>query len=286
LSLGEDIDFDRITEWHHPVTIKELRRIRHFVDQHRGELEYDFLRVCFSDILSSCTARRGKEHGYFADNTPLGKSIGKAPYQPAIDLFLERIERNVGSIERLYVSLERLGLPPVEACARATVLNSDARSLDRSMLPAGVDAVDAIICSPPYLGMADYSLGLRLSYYWLFPEKLAIDFGKEVGARRRRSEKDKALVDYNESMRRFIEGASKLVRKNGYLAMVIGAPVSTAFKDKEVLCGVDEIFREAGFDRMWDVLRPINWHRNHGYARLNNERVSVHVFNGGKHIEG
>ena len=40
---------------------------------------------------------------------------------------------------------------------------------------------------------------------------------------------------------------------------------------------LDEIFYEEGFELFWDSKRPINWHRNHGYARLKEERISVHI---------
>jgi hypothetical protein len=28
---------------------------------------------------------------------------------------------------------------------------------------------------------------------------------------------------------------------------------------------------------VWSTWRPINWHRNHGYARLKEERIAVYV---------
>jgi hypothetical protein len=40
---------------------------------------------------------------------------------------------------------------------------------------------------------------------------------------------------------------------------------------------LDKVLGANGFEPLWQVERPIHWHRNHGYARLKKERVSVHV---------
>ena len=125
--------------------------------------------------------------------------------------------------------------------------------------------------------MADYTLGQRLSYYWIAPDELLKDFEVEISARRQRTNPKKAAEEYFESMESFALSATRLLTKGGFLATVLGEPSAEAFRSTKVLRRVDEIFRGAGLELVWHQWRPIHWHRNQGYQRLLKERVAVHV---------
>ena len=77
-----------LEEWFHDRTTDELTKVLGFIDQMDDFGLQVFLRACLSAILPSCTARRGEQHGYFADNCPLPRGMDAPPYQPAIELFL------------------------------------------------------------------------------------------------------------------------------------------------------------------------------------------------------
>ena len=83
--------FEGVDKWHHSQTIIELAKIRKYISTIDDNNVQLFLTVCFSDILTACTARKGKEHGYFADNTPLSKGTSAPPYENAIVHFLNKI---------------------------------------------------------------------------------------------------------------------------------------------------------------------------------------------------
>ncbi len=236
-----------------------------------------FLKACFSAILPSTTARRGRQHGFFADNTPLERGAIAPPYQGALGLFVARVHRNVGLVERTYSFIERADRDPVEELRRVRVVRQSA--LDACAADYGVEAhsVPAIITSPPYLGMSDYTLGNRLTYYWLDPESLEPDFELEMGARRKRFATSSVVSNYWRDMAKFAAVARCLLRPGGALAMVLGAPEATAFKELDVMSRVDTILRGEGFEGIWERYRRISWHRNHGYQRLRTERVSVYV---------
>jgi hypothetical protein len=270
--------FDLIEKWHHPKTLTELCRICTLVLNEKDGEVAQFLKATFSSILTMTTARKGKQHGFFADNTPLSKGEVLPPYENAIELFLTKLSKNLEVVQRLYSCIEREGRKPEEELKRAKVLHLDVtRALPQDY---GVDegTVAGIITSPPYLCMSDYSLGQRLSYYWLFPEQLADEHSREVGARRRRSQPDRALREYLADFSSFAVLASKLVRTGGFLATVLGAPVAASFLDVNILGKTDRILKENGFCMLWSKMRPIHWHRNHGYARLKEERVAVFSF--------
>lgn len=270
-------EFESRGKWHHPKTLRELCRIWAFIQSMKDRDIRQFLTACFSAIIPATTARRGKEHGFFADNTPLPANLEKPPYVDALDLFLTRKKKNLEILSSLYAFMERTERDPQTELSKARVIQLDACTA--SCEDYGVDAgsVGGIITSPPYLCMADYTLGQRLSYYWIAPSAFKADFDKEVGARRLRFRTKAALDAYFSSLEKFAQNSAKLLRSGGFLATVLGNPVAERFKGVRVLDRVDRIYREAGFELLWNHSRRINWHRNQGYQRLLRERVSVHV---------
>ncbi len=275
--LGDLPEFELRDKWFHKKTFLELRRIRQFIESRRDMVAKQFLLATYSAMIPSCTGRRGKEHGYFADNTPLEKGVSAPPYQNAIESFLYRVHRNLSNIENLYAILEREGKNPEEELARASVVRTDLQRAEVSDYGVEPHSVAAVITSPPYLCMADYALGQRLSYYMTMPEQLEIDFAGEIGARRQRFKTESALEEYRMGLRSFAKLARNMLRPGGFLATVLGTPKAKAFADLDLVTEFDSILSDGGFKLVWNTWRPINWHRNHGYARLKRERVAVHV---------
>jgi SAM-dependent methyltransferase len=257
--------------------LDELCRIRRAIGSQKNAAKKQFMEACFSAILPACTARRGKQHGWFADNTPLPRGVEVPPYQNAIEEFVARINRNLTSAEELYAYLERDGRSPGEVLQNARVVQVDAANARAVDYGVEEGTVAGVITSPPYLCMADYTLGQRLSYYWLRPECLEDDFAKEIGARRLRARSGNALEAYLQSMGAFVQNMSRLLRPGGFLCTVLGAPTAKAFEEAEIVEAYDRLLADAGFDPIWDRERSIHWHRNYGYARLKKERISVHV---------
>lgn len=272
-----------LERWHNPRTIGELQAIKGYVDAETDNDKKLHMQVAFSAILPNTTARKGLQHGFFADNTPLARNETVAPYEDAISLFLARLKLNVRVAETLYASLERQGRTAAEELARARVVQVDARFGVPEDYGVEPGSIAAIITSPPYLCMTDYTLGNRLSYYWLAPERMDIDLATEISPRRRRphTSTDSARVDsivttYISDIAKFVQSAAVLLRAGGYLSIVLGTPVATAFEGRKVLDDVDAVLVDCGFQLIWHTWRSISWSRNHGYARLKQERLSVH----------
>lgn len=274
-------EIDSIEKWYHEKTLKELCQIHGMISRVRRPNLKQFLELCFSAIQPFCTGRRGKQHGFFADNTPLPTGSNRPPYQPAIQLFLDRVRSNLGTIENLYAFLERDNRDPRTELDRATVVEVDASGAESSSYLLQPGSVAAVITSPPYLCMADYSLGQRLSYYWLCPERLEHDYAREIGARRRRSQPEQAYEAYMNSLAVFARNMSELVRDGGYLATVLGAPVAKSYENAEIHQAYDRLLEQHGFKEIWSTWRDIHWHRQHGYSRLKRERISVHMLQTG-----
>ena len=278
MERGDPPDFSLRDAWYHPSTLQELTSIRSFIGNFKDVNVGGFLTACFSAVLNSSTGRKGEQHGFFADNTPLGSKHESPTYRSAAEQFVKRVHLNVQLIERFYAFIEKSDRDPESELNRARVVKLDARKatpIDYGIEP---NSAAAIITSPPYLCMTDYSLGNRLSYYWLHDFDLEYDFDREIGARRQRFNPGKAIEAYYQSMAQFGERAAHILREGSYLATVLGIPEAKAFKDEAVLERVDELLKDSGFRLMWSHWRPVYWNRNHGYARLRKERVAVYAF--------
>jgi len=270
-------EVSNINRWHNQKTLIELSKILNFINEHDDCTINQFLKVCFSDILTNCTARKGKQHGFFADNTPLSKGEQEPPYENAFNHFINRVKKNIGIIERFYSYFERNGMSPKNELSLADVIQADITKATPSNFNIENHSISGVITSPPYLCMADYTLGQRLSYYWLFPDKIDIDFNNEIGPRRSRNKNGLALIEYYEDMQNFAKSVSLFLKPNGFLATVIGAPMAESYKEQKILERIDDIFSEEGFELFWNTNRQISWHRNHGYARLKEERIAVYI---------
>lgn len=270
--------FDSLEQWHHPDTLNELCKIKTFINNQENDIAEQFLKTCFSEILMCSTSRKGKGPSYFADNTPLSKLEISPRYENAFENFIKRIKKNIMIIERFYSIIERSGRNVEEELKRAKALQLDIREINCKNYVIEENSAGGIITSPPYLCMVDYTLGQRLSYYWLFPEKIEEDFRKEVGKRRSRFSPEKAFINYLDDMKSFAKNSSKIIKKGGFLATVIGEPVAKSFKECNIVNKIDNLLSEEGFELLWSNLRPIQWHRNHGISSLKYERIAVHIF--------
>lgn len=266
-----------INKWHHKKTQNELSKILSFIEQQNDNKIKQFYKVCFSDILTNCTARKGKEHGYFADNTPLSKGEVEPQYENAMIQMISKVKKNIAILERFYSYFESNQLSVKGELSNAKVIQLDITKSNHIDYGIPQYSVGGIITSPPYLCMADYTLGQRLSYYWLFPDEMSVDFNNEIGSRRSRMQNGIAMEKYLLGIEKFAVNAYDVLKKNGFLATVIGAPIAEAYNKKNVLQKIDDIFLKQGFELFWQTNRSINWHRNHGYARLKEERIAVHI---------
>ena len=276
---AERPNYQSLGKWFHSRTIRELRHLFGFIEDLSNPSVKTLLSACASAILPSCTARRGEQHGYFADNCPLPNDMAEPPYQPALQLFFDRLRQALSGTERLYAFLERQGRDPKTELDRVKVRRADILNATPDSYGIQDGDVGAVITSPPYLCMADYALGQRLSYEWLSPALLDIDFRSEIGARRLRlkNKPEEVIEQYGQALDAFARLSARALRKGGFLAVVLGQPVAKQFRRVNVSTQLEESLRRFGFQPFWEIDRPIYWHRNHGYARLKKERISVHV---------
>jgi tRNA G10 N-methylase Trm11 len=135
--------------------------------------------------------------------------------------------------------------------------------------------IDAIITSPPYLCMIDYTYGQRLSYLWLFPEMMSDDYTNEIGSRPSRSKKN-AVEKYYSDMRNFFRNASTVIKTGGLLCMVLGEPNAKKYRDLDIIDELFAIANQEGFDFVWSNKRTVQWSRDASISNFDTETISVH----------
>ncbi len=199
-----------LARWVHEETLSELAYLWNLVED-SDPAAHDVLEMLFSDLLFAVAStagaqtqsggRRRHHWGWVADNVRPTRPV----YHDAIRLFAKRIEK-----ARVAAMATHLGK------SRFTLRLEDARAGRQD-----VASVDAVVTSPPYVGMIDYARASRLTYLWM-NWSLELDHNNEIGARSRRKGRN-ALDDYLIAMDVCLRSISASLRPGGYAAFVVGA---------------------------------------------------------------
>ena len=203
---------ESVSEWFHPDTFAQLTGIWNAIQTLRREGCRTVLEMLFSDALFSCVStgrpltsgggKRKHHWGWIADNVRPKAHV----WHDARRLFQSRIIR----------AEEVIRATPLVERERLHFQLSDARQV-----PLQDESVGAVITSPPYLGMVDYANANRLTYAWLGLD-IKEDRKTEIGARLRRNnvaEPERYLI----AMRGSAEEITRILRPNGFCAIVIGS---------------------------------------------------------------
>ncbi|MGH9894301.1 MAG: hypothetical protein ACREA0_20425, partial [bacterium] len=206
-SNGEGSDAS-LTSWFAPGTLSQLRYLWLLIERQADLPLRRILATFFSDVLFACaspgkaltsTGRRRRHHwGWVADNVHPKKRVE----HDAIGLFETRLA----------------ALPecmPSADTADVLIIQQDARCI---ALPS--NCVDLVVTSPPYISVIDYTRANRLVYAWMgWP--LARERERGIGARFKRWRLG-AVGEYLDDMRACWREIHRVLRPNGYCAVVIG----------------------------------------------------------------
>jgi hypothetical protein len=201
-----------LDSWFHPDTLVQLRSIWKRIESVPNPGTIVVLQMLFSDTLFSCASagrphtsggkRRRHHWGWIADNVRPKSLV----WHDARRLFCRSLQKTAEIL-------------------RATPLVEDVqlafRPADSRDLPLLTSSVDLVITSPPYLGMIDYATANRLTYMW-FGWSLEADRLQEIGARSHRN-RTSAIDDYMKAIRVSAGEIHRVLKPNGFCAVVIGA---------------------------------------------------------------
>jgi DNA methylase len=222
--------------WLHPDTLQQLQFIWvGIISAQKSKRTRDVFEMLFSDTLFACASpgsvttrsggRRRHHWGWIADNVQPKAFIA----HNALAMFRRRLIR----LQKV------LANSPDAPTSNSGVFLEDARNLT---IPD--NTIDAIITSPPYLGMIDYTLANRLTFLWMgwsLREALAA----EIGARRYRN-RPAALQNYRDEMRTASLEMHRVLKEGSFCAVVVGA----SRKYPEAVTQLADVFRDR-FQLYW-----------------------------------
>lgn len=262
--------------WYHPDTLFKLNHILNLIIKiERKEIKHCMLAI-FSSILKN-TSSQGKHWGWVCDNVkPTSNEIS---FKDPIAAFLSSAQDFLRASESMF-DLTKINLPNI---ARKDIRNKSKLfrgSCINEMQQLSSSSVDLILTSPPYYGVADYIKSQRLSFLWFDVDELSYlkigyrDFEllrkDESGSRSHRHRKS-SFTDYINFMENFFFAAKRLLKKNAFLALVVGESKSRELTTDVLI----ETAEKTGFSTHSRNKRKIKDTRRRLMASLEHEDIII-----------
>lgn len=197
--------------WFDSKTLNEIA----FLYGHYAHSEDKLLKAMVYILLAGsiknvCSQDRG--YGYIADNVK--PKLDQIKYRNLITIVKKKIHSLVNEI-----SINKKHIPPKYFYENINIDSHIVQhnSTDENFLNS--NSVDAIITSPPYPNMIDYSKSQRLLYY-LFEADYQNDLKKEIGARAFRSRKN-SIEAYTKQMKLVFDNLTEVLKIDGLFCLVL-----------------------------------------------------------------
>ncbi len=200
-----------LAKWFSQNTLTCLLSIWDAICQHAEGAEKEFFQVCLSHVLKPCSSQ-DQHWGWVADNVTPKNMKDK----DILKMFAQHCSKMINAFKSFYCQVEKSAKAETDAMHASDAFIHDCRKPIDSL-----QKVDAIITSPPYPSVVDYTKAHRLSYY-LFGWDFEKDRQIEIGARWKRTRK-KQLEQYEEEIINSFENINRVLKKDGLIGMVIDA---------------------------------------------------------------
>lgn len=257
-----------LTGWFEKSTFNEMSFLFHQFDHIHDQNVQDVMKLVLSSILVTLSSQN-KGWAYIADNVkPKADELRKKPvfeqYRISVKNLLNDVIEHVARLPDTYGTF-------YPAISRET------RVFEDSLVNVAMNSetVNLVVTSPPYPRMIDYVKSQRLSFNF-FDENFGDYVSKEIGARYRRSRRD-FLDSYKSDIEKVNEKICKLLKKDGYLCIVLPDYEDTDNR-KEVIKKVVEDYSKRGLTKVFEVSRYIPSHKRTlsiQWATLVNERIYI-----------
>ncbi len=265
-----------LLNWYEQETYLELA----FLIDHISRIENSKMRRCaqavFSSILKNVSSQ-SRHWGWVCDNVTPKK--GEFKYKSAIEAFTTATLGYLRSSDLLIDDLTRRNndTSRVEVRKLKKLVCGDCVE---SMKELDESSIDLIISSPPYYGVADYVKSQRLSMLWFDYEPLNVygygfsDFEelrkKEAGSRSHRHRKN-SFEQYTRYLARFFEEASRVLKKEAYVALVLGESNARTPTIKSLIDAANEL----SLPVVYKTTRDIRETRRRLIAKVRGEEIVV-----------
>jgi hypothetical protein len=156
------VEFPNIDYWFCEKAKDELSRIKFCVENLNGgfnESIHRFMLVCFSSIVRKSSYADPRMAKTYKSKRVLEKT--KNGWIPTpIKYFEEALDKNFGRIKSLSEHLNTNN-------NYVKVFQGDARETSTILMQNGIEEIDFIITSPPYINAQDYFRSYKLEIWWL-----------------------------------------------------------------------------------------------------------------------
>ncbi len=199
-----------LSGWFGPRTLSVLCRLREVIGSMAMKAGHRrFFQACLSHILRT-TSSQDKHWGWIADRV-VPKRLRD---HDAVGRFARHAQNMVQAFEQMYCDIKDSTLTSIDILRRTYAQQSDCR------YPiTGVPTVDAVVTSPPYPCVTDYSRAQRLSFLF-FNWDLQENENVEIGARWRRFRK-RQMEEYVADIRRAFENVTSILKPGGLMGLVV-----------------------------------------------------------------
>jgi len=267
---------ETLLRWYHKRTYHELS----FLVDHLRRIESAPLRKCaqavFSSILKNVSSQ-WRHWGWVCDNVAPKKD--ELQYRDAIDAFETASYDFIRSANRLVEDLRQRNDDTTRLSIRESAKLVCGDCLE-TMSSLENNSIHLILSSPPYYGVADYIKAQRLSLLWFdHPDLRAGGFGfshfeelrnREAGARAFRHRKD-SFETYVQYMARFFAQSQRVLKVNGYLALVVGESNART----PTLATLIRTARDSGLAIVYQSTRDIKETRRRLMAKVRGEDIVI-----------
>ena len=297
------VRFPNIDYWFCKKAQNELSRIKHCIENSNGENDaytYKFLLLCFSSIIRKSSYADPRMAKTYKSKRVVEKIKNRWVPTP-IQYFEEALNKNLKKIKAMSEKMW-------SSNNYVKVFHGDARETEIVLKKNGIEKVDFVITSPPYINAQDYFRSYKLEIWWLglatpeevkYLNKCAV--GTEIVSRKScaqkpssdfqrlnsildeiwKTNKKKSYVVYNyfENMARVFLQCCRVLKKEGYFCLIIGdnticnVPIPT----HKILI---DIAHQAGFQPVEKVRNEIKNRalppkRNHHKGIIKEEWITV-----------
>lgn len=210
-SIIDSEKYSTLSKWFSQHTLTLLLRLWDIIQHETNGSELEFFLVCLSHILKASCSQE-KHWGWIADNVV--PKIMKD--KDVLTVFVRHCSDMICAFEQFYNRLDTIDQTSRDIVSNSVVYLHDCR------FPTKITRkVDAVITSPPYPFVTDYTKAHRLSYA-LFEWNFDQDRQIEIGARWKRTRK-KQVEEYKQDIMQAFRNIDPLLKNGGLIGLVIDA---------------------------------------------------------------
>jgi hypothetical protein len=242
--------------WFVPSVIAEIAVIKAWIAE-REPLTSRWkhvLKIVLSSLLHNrLSIARGYHYTYIVDNSRVKDEAREDVNVEG--LFEDKLRATFVKAQVMRENLTRIGFR-IRNTPSPRLIKGPAQELPRL-----IDSeIDLVVTSPPYFGMNDYVRSQQLSWLVFQWKGYDEDIKAESGTRRNRTSM-RSLNTYFDDMSHVLAGAHHVLRKGGYLALVLGSSKTLLARENDTVGALKKMIDEIGFSKFWAGERRVQFRK-------------------------